>query len=400
MRIFFSSLVLLLLFWGSSCESKKTPQAETAAKKQTYTCPMHPQIVRTEPGTCPICGMDLVPFDKTNQEKSLTLGRSQQMLANIQTMAVGTGNLSTVTRLNARLTVSPEGTRFVSARVAGRIDQLSVRQTGDPVRKGQVLYRIYSEQLQALQQEYLVLAAQAAAFPSDARFRELAYAARQKLLLYGQAEGQVQKLLQSKKVDPNVIYLAPASGIVAELSVTEGQYVAEGGPIMKLESYQQVWVEADVYPREAERIRNGQRVQVLVAGSEEEPEEMVVSFVTPAVQTNTQVVQIRGTISNRGGRFQPGMQVVVLLPGEKSAGSKLTLPIDAVIRDGNKAHVWLQVDREKFVPKPVTTGAETAEQVEILTGLTAGEKVVTSGAYLLYSEYILKKGKNPVDANQ
>lgn len=378
-----------------ACQEKKAVVAKGTAEK-TYTCPMHPQIVRKAPGTCPICGMDLVPFDKNNVDETLTLGTSQQTLANITTMTVGAGAIANSVRLNGRLATNPEATTYISSRVPGRVDVLYVKQTGVPVRKGQPLYKIYSEQLSTLQQEYLVMAAQARSFPDDQRFQQMEKAARQKLLLYGQTGGQVQELLRSQKTNPYVTYLAPASGIVAELSITEGQYVPEGGNIMRLEGYGEIWVEADVYPSEAKKVQVGQQVKVVVAGYEDQPQNMTISFITPALQGGSQVTQVRGTIPNPNNQWQPGLQAVVLLP---SAGKTnvITLPVDAVIREARGRHVWVEKAKGKFEPRMVTTGTETFDRVEITSGLEEGETVVITGAYLLYSEFVLKKGKHPME---
>lgn len=381
----------------TACRDEKTTATSGGEKAQTYTCPMHPQIVQNKPGTCPICGMDLVPFDKTNTDPSLTLGHAQQALANITTMAIGTNEFSNSTRLNGRLAINPEQTTFVSSRAPGRIEVLLVKETGVQVRRGQPLYKIYSEQLSTLQQEYLLTAAQAANFPEDKRFREIARAAKHKLLLYGQTEGQLQELIRSQKVSPYVTYSAQNSGVVAELSVSEGQYVAEGSTIMRLEGYGNLWVEADVYPSEANKVRVGQQVKVVVAGWEDQPQNMTISFITPALESGSQVMQIRGTIPNPNNHWQPGLQAIVLLPS-KSKGKTLTLPVDAVIREESGTHVWIEKENGKFEPRMVTTGMETSDMVEIKSGLTEGDIVVVTGAYLLYSEFILKKGKNPMAA--
>ncbi|MBW8682991.1 efflux RND transporter periplasmic adaptor subunit [Chitinophaga rhizophila] len=370
-------------------------QEAAAAQQQTYTCPMHPQIIQHAPATCPICGMDLVPFDKNNKEASLTLGESQVRLANITTMVVGAGGLSDFRQLNGRLAANPEKTMVVSSRVAGRIEMLYVKETGVKVNKGQPLYRIYSEQLNALQQEYLLAVAQVKHFPDDARFRQIEQAARQKLLLYDQQETQIDALVRSGKVSPYVTYAASASGIIAEVMTAEGQYVPEGGAIMRLEGYDQLWVEADIYPGEAAFIHVGQSVKVVVAGSEQDPQMMAIQFINPALQTSTQLLQIRGTVNNAGNRWQPGQQVNVLLP-VKSSDDVISLPVDAVIRSGKGAHVWVETAPGKFEAREVTTGMENFDSVEISDGLDEGDKVVVTGAYLLYSEYILKKGADPV----
>ncbi|MCU7551844.1 efflux RND transporter periplasmic adaptor subunit [Chitinophagaceae bacterium LB-8] len=378
----------------AACVDKKTNTA-AGSKEQTYTCPMHPQIVQNKPGTCPICGMDLIPFDKSSPADVLTLGASQQALANITTITIGTNEFSSFTQLNGRLTINPEQTTYVSSRVPGRIEVLYIKETGVRIIKGQPLYKIYSEQLSTLQQEYMLMADQAASFPGDQRFQQMEKAARQKLLLYGQTEAQLSALVRSKKTDPFVTYFAPESGVVAELSIAEGQYVPEGGTIMKLEAYNQLWVEADVYPSEADKVKTGQQVKVIVAGYEDRPQAMTISFITPSLQAGSQVMQIRGTIPNPNNQWQPGLQAIVLL-SSTNKGKALTLPMDAVIRDGNGAHVWVEKDKNKFQSKMVTTGMENFDQVEITSGLEEGEKVVVTGAYLLTSEFVLKKGKNPM----
>lgn len=391
----FASLMPAILLAACGDTGNKKPAA--AGKVQTYTCPMHPQIVQDKPGTCPICGMDLVAFDKNNKDVALTLMESQIALGNITTITIGTAALSGFKQLNGRLVTDPEMTSVISSRVPGRIEALFIKETGVKVSKGQPLYKIYSEQLASLQQEYLLAVAQAKQFPEDARFAQIEKSARQKLMLYDQTDAQISQLRQSGKVYPYVTYPAPAGGVVSELSVQEGQYVQEGGAVMRLEAYGQLWVEADVYPDEAAGMREGQTVKVVVTGWEQEPQQMTIRFINPSLQEGSQLLQVRGTIANPGNRWQPGLQAAVFLP-VKSSGDALSLPVDAVIRDGKGAHVWIAKGGGKFEPRKVTTGMENADAVEITSGVAAGDTVVVTGAYLLYSEYILKKGSDPMTA--
>lgn len=378
----------------SACKQKgKT--ATTGEKAKTYTCPMHPQIVQNSPGTCPICGMDLVPFDKNNTDDSLQLDENQQALAGITVITVGMGGLSNDTQLNGRLAINPEATEYVSSRVPGRIEVLYTKETGTQIRKGQPVYKIYSEELATLQQEYLLAVKQASEFPNDAHFQHILQGARQKLLLYNMSESQINNIAASQKINPYVTYYAPSSGVVAELTVTEGQYVGEGTSIMRIEGYGNLWVEADVYPSEAGNVRIGQQVKVVIPGWEDQPQNMTIQFITPALQTSTQLMQIRGSIPNPNNQWQPGLQANVFLPS-KTNTQALTIPVDAVIREQKGAHVWIEKEKGKYEPKMVTTGMETSGKVEITSGLSAGDKVVATGAYLLYSEFILKKGKNPM----
>ncbi|TWF42321.1 Cu(I)/Ag(I) efflux system membrane fusion protein [Chitinophaga polysaccharea] len=381
----------LLLAACKATGPKKT--AEGAVK--TYTCPMHPQIVQEQPGSCPICGMDLVLFDKNNKTAELTLGDNQVALANITTMTIGAGALANHKQLNGRLTTDPEQTAVISSRVAGRIEVLYVKETGVRVAKGQPLYKIYSEQLASLQQEYLLAVAQLRQFPGDSRFQQIEKAARQKLSLYDQSEAQISQLLKSQQVNPYVTYPAAISGIVSALTVSEGQYIPEGGAVMRVEGYDHLWVVADVYPAEISLVRTGQPVKVVIAGWENEPQTMTIQFINPALQAGSQLMQVRGTIPNPGQRWQPGLQASIFLP-VNSKGNVLSVPVDAVIRDGKGTHVWIEKVHGKFVPRMVSIGMENAEVAEITGGLQAGDNVVVTGAYLLYSEFILKKGADPM----
>ncbi|WP_448103690.1 efflux RND transporter periplasmic adaptor subunit [Pedobacter panaciterrae] len=398
-KLFIKKIALLALvpsIFIAACSSEdKSKGKMIVAKQQTFTCPMHPQVIKNEMGTCPICGMDLVPFEKNSNEKALKIDEKRQALANITTVLVGEGSLSGAKQLNGRLTVNPEQSSYVSSRIAGRIEQLYIRETGVKVGKGQPLYKLYSEQLATLQQEYLMAIAQEKEFKGDKIERQIVAAAKQKLLLYGQSESQVQQLVKTQKKDPYVVFYAPEGGVVAELSVTQGQYVTEGSPILRLEGYGQLWVEADVYPSEAKNIRMGQKVKVVIAGWEDQPQEMTISFITPSLQSGTQLTQIRGSIANPQNQWQPGLQANVFLPSANKS-NVLTLPVDAVIRDGKGMHVWIKKGKDSFEPRSVKTGQENNNEVEISEGLKNGDQVVVTGAYLLYSEYILKKGKNPV----
>jgi Cu(I)/Ag(I) efflux system membrane fusion protein len=297
--------------------------------------------------------------------------------------------------LNGRLTTNPDQTKHISSRVAGRIDQLYVRELGIPVHKGQPLFRIYSEQLAVLQQEYLLTLAQVEQFPNDTKFKQIEEAAKQKLILYNQSTAQIQALANHKKVAANVTFSAPESGIVAELFITEGQYVEEGSPILRLENYGSLWVEADLYPDEAANVKIGQEVKVVIPGWENEPQTMKIQFINPSFQLGSQLVQIRGSILNPNEQWQSGQQATIFLP-MKSEGNVLNLPVDAVIRTGAGTHVWVETDKNTFEARKVTTGIENFNQVEIIEGLTTGDRVVVTGVYLLNSEYILKKGSDPV----
>lgn len=385
-------MLMLLLLVITACGSGESH--EHAEEGVTYTCPMHPQVVQEQMGTCPVCGMDLVPFQKGGDDNSLHLSENQQQLANVTTAIAGGGEIGDQRYLNARLATDPGSTQLISSRLPGRIEVLHIKETGRDVRKGQALYRLYSEELLTLQQEYLLMEEQARKLHDGDRFQSLAHAARQKLILLGQSPSQVDQLSRSGKVAPYVTVLSPAGGTVVELMVTEGQYVDEGSMLMRLEGFDRLWVEADLYPDEAAGIKEGSLLKVQLPDAGADAASMKVDFVAPALSEGSQTVQIRGSIANPGG-LRPGMPVRVFLPGGSGA-EQLSLPVDAVIREGDQTHVWVEVKEGVFEPRSVRTGAESADKVAITAGIQEGERVVVTGAYLLYSEFILKKGAHPL----
>ncbi|RYC66476.1 efflux RND transporter periplasmic adaptor subunit [Spirosoma sordidisoli] len=372
----------------------------------TYTCPMHPQIVQSSAGTCPICSMDLVPVVKTGEKATeIMLSESQMQLANVMVQPVASGNIGNSTVLNARLAADQQQTDVISSRVAGRIERLYVKETGQPIRKGQVLYEIYSEPLLTQQQEYLLALRQVEEL-KEPRYEDFRRASEQKLKLYGMTAEQIARLAKTRNVQPRIPFVAPAGGTVTEIAASEGQYVGEGALLYRLANLSQLWVEAELYAGEARFVKVGDRVPVQVVGYETSSTMNArVTFINPEYRAGSQVLVMRAVLPNPGGRFQPGQQARVLLRHGVQRG--LTLPVDAVVRAGQGAVVFVQTGRQSegrtpdgavFQPRRVQTGTETDQQVAITGGLNGDEQVAMSGAYLLYSELILKKGINPITA--
>ena len=390
-QLFATFLVIVAML--TSCSTGKKDSAATATN---YTCPMHPQIVQDAPGACPICQMDLVPLNQSGNEMELMLNASQIQLANVQTMKVGTGTFGSAKVLNGRLLSNPEASEVIAAKFPGRIEKLYVNETGRQLSAGTALYRIYSEELLTLQQDYLLQLKQVEAFPREQLYKTMREAARKKLLLFGYSDAQVRALGNGKNNSPTITVHARRGGVVREINVTEGSYVAEGTPILSLEDLGKLWVEADVYPSESGLLKMGMPVKVRVNGFNEQT--VSINFISPQVNPGTQMLSIRGVISNASGNLQPGMQANVLLPAA-SVSNVVRLPLSAVVRSAEGAHVWIRTGNETFSPRIVSTGAEDAENIVITSGLKGGEEVVTTGAYLLYSEFVLKKGADPMTAH-
>ena len=400
-RIFIISFFSLAVFACSQEKQGDEHAAHDHAKEEStatkYTCPMHPNVVQDGPGKCPVCGMDLVPktASATTSSDDLMLTDSQIKLANITTQKVSIQSIGQTVVVNGKLAENEDLSQVVSSRASGRIEKLFVKETGRTIQKGEPLYELYSESLLTLQREFLLAKEQYDALGStEKRYKSFLDAARRKLLLYGLTNSQVEELTKNKNAQNRITFLSPASGIVTEISVSEGQYVSEGGSLMRIENIANLWLEAELYPSEATIAKVGDKINVRVSGFENQPVEATVTFFSPEFRANTQIMSMRASISNPTLAFKPGMQAQVFF--SHSSKKALSLPVDAVIRDGKGTHVYVQRGHNTFRPQMVKTGIEDFEKVEITEGLTEGDTVAITGAYLLYSEIILKKGTDPM----
>jgi len=361
---------------------------------------MHPQIVQDKPGTCPICFMDLVPVSQSGKENGeLMLSESQIALGNIKTKRVKSGSVGSNAILTGKLVLDETQTDVISSRAAGRIEKLYLKESGQTIKKGQPLYELYSEELLTLQREYLLALAQNRELGQEnPRFSSFLEAAKKKLILYGLTEGQIRNLARTSEVNPRITFVAPAGGVITEVAAAEGQYVAEGGVLYRLGKLGKIWVEAELYPQEVGSIEEGDPIKISVEGFGQEPVTAKVTFISPEFRAGSQVAILRAELPNPNDQYLPGMQANIILPSD--TGSSLTLPTDAVIRDEKGSHVWVQSGKDTFKAQMVTLGEESADNVAILSGLKENDKVVVSGAYLLYSEFVLKKGADPMAGHQ
>ncbi|SHG62183.1 membrane fusion protein, Cu(I)/Ag(I) efflux system [Chryseolinea serpens] len=401
MRTLFIFIALLSVLAACSEKRPAAGHADHAHEQpkpapEKYTCPMHPAVVQDGPGKCPICGMDLVP-KKAGIE--LMLSENQMRLANITTAAVASQPVGQTIVINGKLALNEEGSSVISSRAAGRVEKLFLKETGRPVKKGEPLYELYSETLLTLQREYLLAKAQYDALGKEnPRYATFLKSAEQKLLRYGLTPAQVDQLGKSKVFKERITFLAPASGLITSIRVAEGQYVEEGAALYQLENIGTLWLEAETYPQETSLVKVGDMISVRVNGYEATPVEAKVTFLSPEYRANTVVTVLRATLANPNEIFKPGMQAQVLFT--HSSRQALALPTDAVIRDAHGAHVYVQTLPGTFEPREVETGLEDFGKVEITSGLSEGDTVAVTGAYLLYSEIVLKKGGDPMAVHQ
>ncbi len=380
----------LLVF---SCNSEN----ETAINKnEYYTCSMHPQIMQDKPGLCPICYMDLIVVKRTNTAPNeIMLNDEQIRLGNIQTDTIRNGTIGDKVVLTATLNTDESKVNSINARIMGRIDRLYFKNIGDYVTKGAQLYDLYSEELNNAKQEYIAALEKLQTLDNSIiDFNRLVQSAKRKLLLWGMSEAQVNELGKTKKSSPLTPFYSDASGFITELPVLEGQYVSEGMMIVKLADLSSLWVEAQVYSSQLSAVNLQGTAIVNIPDLPGKEWKGKIEFANPEIVQDSRLNLVRITIPNQNGILKPGMPAYVSIKGKEI--KSLSLPVDAVLRDGKMNIVWVRSGENSFKMKMVEIGIESGDRLEITSGLQNGEVVVMSGAYLLYSEYVFKKGNDPM----
>ena len=393
MKIFFSILVAMVFF--ISCKNKKT---EVIQKADTYyTCSMHPQIMQDKPGNCPICGMKLIEVKKSSGDTTTEIKLSDQQiqLGNIMVDTIKNGSIGEQIVLPATLNMDQNKTNSVSARISGRVDKLYYKNLGEYIPKNTKLAEIYSEELNNAKQEYIMVLQRQKTFDNAlVDFTNVISSAKNKLFLWGMTEGQVNRLATEKKFSPLTTIYSTAGGYITAININEGAYVAEGGMLISVADLSTLWAEAQVYSSQYSLIDKNASVTVQFPDYPEKNIKGKIDFANPETAGGTRINLIRVIIPNPGNQLKPGMQAYVTIKNKENRS--LLLPTDAVIRDSKSASVWIKTGNNTFINKMVNVGIENDGRIEITSGLKSGDLVVTSGAYLLNSEYIFKKGADPM----
>jgi Cu(I)/Ag(I) efflux system membrane fusion protein len=387
-------------------------EGKTAQGKQLYTCSMHPFIIKDKPGTCPICGMELIkkidsaPADgaaQTPEQKQqaemlghVSMSANQRIMANVATVEAKNGALNK--EINAVGIVQFDQSRQakVTAWIAGRIDKLYVNTVGAYVSKNKPVAEVYSPDLLATQQEYLLAVKSReqlknSPIPSISQNGDgLVASARQRLMLYGVKESQIAELEKAGKPNIRLPIYTPLSGTVIEKMVQQGQYVNVGEVLFNIADLSRVWVEIDVFENEVPYVRVGQQVEIRSAVEHGAVSNGRISFVYPFHDPKTHTVKARVEMPNPGHMLKPDMFVNAIIRVPLVKG--IIVPVTAVIDTGKRQVVWVEASPGMFEPREVKAGERIDDKVQILSGIKAGDKVAVSGAYLIDSESQLKGG--------
>jgi Cu(I)/Ag(I) efflux system membrane fusion protein len=390
-------IVGLILGWfifGGTPESSIEKLEETHAHEANteYTCSMHPQIRQDAPGSCPICGMDLIPLENDSEEDdggdyTIRLTNSAMKIAEVSTSKIFKKSPHKTLHLSGKVMADERSISEITARYPGRIEKLLVNYTGQVVKKGEVLARIYSPEIITAQKELF----EAVKFKqSNANYYK---AARNKLKLWGISEQQIASIEESGKTQFSFNILSPLSGTVTMRHTSLGDYVKEGTSLFEIMDLSKVWVVFDAYESDMPWIKRRDKINFSIPSIPNKIFESTVTFIDPVMDAQSRVVGIRTEISNNKGLLKPQMlasgKLQAMLPGNKEV---LLVPKSAILWTGKNAVVYVRTDNKKnlFQYREIQIGTDAGEYYVVAGGLDEGELVASNGVFKIDAAAQLK----------
>ncbi len=374
-------------------------------KKPIYYCPMHPQYRSDKPGNCPICQMKLVLLESEGEDHQghadTGLGRTtvkinpeKQQLIGIKTAAAETMRLQRIIRTVGIVEHDQTKEVHVHTKVAGLIEELFVTYDGQHVKKGEPIYSIYSPDLVSTQEEYLLAIKneerlKTSSLPEIQRAaKALVEATQRRLLLWDVSEKEINEIEKLGVAKRAVTFYAPITGVTVEKHAIVGEWFDVGGDLYHFVDLTHIWVVANIYEYELSLVEVGQEAEVQFSYLPGEIFKGKITFIDPHLDMKTRTAKVRIELPNKEHRLQPGMFANVNV--EIDLGEKLAIPESAVLDTGTRRIVFLDRGDGKFEPREVQLGQKAEGYYEVIGGIDPGDKVVTSGNFLVDSESQLK----------
>lgn len=385
--------VLAQAAWKTTAPAAAVAAVAAAPKQILYWVdPMHPAYRSDKPGKAPDCGMDLVPVyarqtasgtpSKVDGFANVKLTPEGQQRIGVQTGVVELREVGRAVRTVGRIAVDETRLHKVSTKFDGYIEKLYVNVTGQPVRRGQALFTVYSPDLLASQQEYLLALRAAKQSPT------LLDASRQRLLLWDVNASDLHELERSGTARKSVTITSPVSGFVLNKTAVEGARVMPGEPLFDIASLDRVWLQADVYESELPYVRTGATATMTLSYVPGRTWTGHVTFIAPTVDPMTGTVKVRVEFDNQDGALKPDMFADVII--QQPARKAIVVPDSAVLQTGTRSVVFVVDADGAFNPREVTLGTKSDSVYEVRSGLEAGQKVVTQANFLVDSESRLR----------
>ncbi len=360
-------------------------------------------------GTSPVpakdsMGMDFIPVyeDEASEAAAavppvdglttVNVDASRQQLIGLRTAPVEEGTVGGAWRTNGKVAVDETRVHHVNLKVGGFVGHTHAGFVGQAVKKGEPLFTLYSPELLAAQDEYLLalrtreLLRKGGTDTTDGD--DLVASSRRKLELWDVPEAEVKRIEETGKAMKELTFYAPASGVITKRDALPGMRVNAGDMPIELVDLSRVWVLSDVYESELRHVTVGMPATLSLKAYPNRTFKGRVAFIAPELDAKTRTVTVRVEFPNPTSELKPGMFGEVVLQGETRKG--LRVPSDAVVDSGTKNIVFVALGQGKFQPREVELGDSDGNHVEVVKGLSAGEHVVTRANFLIDSESRLK----------
>ena len=357
----------------------------TDRKIAYWRSPMNPTEIYDLPGKSAM-GMDLIPVyeDELIGGVDVRVDPVIQQSMGIRTAVVKKGPLKYTIRAYGHVTYDETRTAEVSSKVSGWIEKINADFTGMFIRKGEALFELYSPELFAAQEEYLVTFRNLKQMSGQAK-NGLLKSSRQRLKYFDVADNEISEIERSGKIKKSITIRSPFDGVVIHKNALEGSFVKKGTKVYQITDLTSVWVEVHIFEYELPWVTEGQNAVMTLPYLPNRKFHGKVTYVYPYLQRKTRDVVVRLEFKNPTLELKPDMYADVEIKG--TAGTGLIVPAEAVIRSGKRNIIFIDRKNNKFTPRNVTLGLSLDDQrVQILTGLVQDETIVTSGQFLLDSE--------------
>lgn len=344
-----------------------------------WVAPMDPNYRRDDAGKSPM-GMDLVPVyadEVDGQPGVIAIDATMINNLGVRTAKAQLGELSHLIETVGYVGYDEDTVQHVHTRVDGWIERLATKATGDPVKKGQLLFELYSPTLVNAQEEYL------AARRSNNKL--LLSASKERLSALGIPDSEIRRLDREGKIRQRVRVYAKSDGVITHLGVREGIYVTSATDIMSVADLDKIWVLAEVFERQSAWVRKGQHAVVELDYLPGKTWHGTVDYVYPELDPKTRTLKVRLRFDNESRTLRPNMFARVIIRGD-STGEVVHVPREALIRGGSVDRLVVSLGGGRFRAQPVDVGIESGDRVEIRKGISAGDLIVTSGQFLIDSE--------------
>jgi multidrug efflux pump subunit AcrA (membrane-fusion protein) len=384
------------------------PAAQSGRRVLYYVDPMHPAYTSDKPGIAPDCGMRLEPVyaDESgaptattgeDDESSLPPGAirispERQQTIGVRFATVESGVASRTIRTVGKVAVDETRVGHVHTRIDGWIEKVFVDFTGDVVTKGEPMLTIYSPEMLASEEELLLAARARDVMPS------LFDAARRRLQLWDLSEDQIQQVIRTGQPMRSITVHAPMDGFVTERKAFPNQKVTPDSDLYTITDLSRVWIVADVFESDIISIKTGDPAYVMFANRGAPSLAARVNYIQPQVDPTTRTLKVRLDVNNPGLRMKPEMFVNVEFG--VATPPQLSVPVEAVLDAGDRQTVFVDLGNGYLEPRQVTVGERFGDRVAITRGLSAGERVVSSGTFLVDSESQLKAAASGMGAPQ